>query len=76
VTPWFGIVVPQATPRPVVERISGALEAALATADVQQKLDIAGCEAKSAPLGQFADIVKADVAVWAGVARQAGLTAE
>src|SRR5882724_13425178 len=46
VTPWFGIAVPQGTPRPVVERISGALEGALATADVQQKLDIAGCEAK------------------------------
>jgi len=49
VTPWFGVVVPAATPQPIVERISKALEAALATADVQQKLDIAGCEPKSAP---------------------------
>ena len=32
VTPWFGIVVPAGTPQPVVERISKALEAALATA--------------------------------------------
>jgi len=62
VTPWFGVVVPAATPQPIVERISKALEAALATADVQQKLDIAGCEPKSAPLRQFADIIKADVA--------------
>ena len=52
VTPWFGVVVPAGTPQPIVERISKALEAALATPDVQQKLDVAGCEAKSAPLGR------------------------
>jgi tripartite-type tricarboxylate transporter receptor subunit TctC len=76
VTPWFGVVVPAGTPHPIVERISTALEAALATADVRQKLDVAGCEAKSAPLEQFAEIIKADVAVWARVVREAGITAD
>jgi tripartite-type tricarboxylate transporter receptor subunit TctC len=76
VTPWFGVVVPAATPQPIVERISKALEAALATADVQQKLDTAGCEPKSAPLQQFADIIKADVALWARVVKDAGITAD
>jgi tripartite-type tricarboxylate transporter receptor subunit TctC len=73
VTPWFGIVVPAGTPQPIVERISKALEAALATPDVQQKLDLAGCEAKSAPLKQFADIIKADVVLWAKVVKDAGI---
>src|ERR1700755_749063 len=50
VTPWFGIVVPKGTPQPIVERIDKALEAALATPDVQQRLDGAGCAGKSAPL--------------------------
>jgi tripartite-type tricarboxylate transporter receptor subunit TctC len=76
VTPWFGIVAPAATPQPVVARISKALEAALATAEVQQKLDVAGCEPKSAPLGAFADIIKSDVAVWAKVVKEAGITAD
>jgi tripartite-type tricarboxylate transporter receptor subunit TctC len=76
VTPWFGIVVPKATPQPVVERISKALETALATPDVQQKLDVAGCEAKSAPLQAFSDIIKADVGVWAKVVKEAGITAD
>lgn len=76
VTPWFGLVVPARTPQPVVERISKALEAALATPDVREKLDIAGCEVKSAPLAQFADIIKADVAVWARVVKEAGITAD
>jgi tripartite-type tricarboxylate transporter receptor subunit TctC len=60
----------------VVARISKALEAALATAEVQQKLDVAGCEPKSAPLGAFADIIKSDVAVWAKVVKEAGITAD
>ena len=76
VTPWFGIVVPSGTPQPIVDRISKALEAALATPEVQQKLDLAGCEAKSAPLKQFADIIKADVALWAKVVRDAGIPAD
>ena len=76
VTPWFGVVVPAATPQAIVERISKALEAALATADVQQKLDIAGCEPKSAARAQFADIIKSDVALWAKVVKDAGITAD
>jgi tripartite-type tricarboxylate transporter receptor subunit TctC len=76
VTPWFGIVVPKATPAAIVERIDKALEAALATADVREKLDIAGCQAQSAPLGQFSDLIKADVALWAKVVKEAGITAD
>jgi tripartite-type tricarboxylate transporter receptor subunit TctC len=76
VTPWFGIVVPAGTPQPIVDRISKALEAALATVDVQQKLDLAGCETKSAPLQQFADIIKSDIALWAKVVRDAGIPAD
>jgi tripartite-type tricarboxylate transporter receptor subunit TctC len=76
VTPWFGIVVPAGTPQPIVDRISKALEVALATPDVQQKLDLAGCEAKSAPLKQFADIIKADVGLWAKVVKDARIPAD
>jgi tripartite-type tricarboxylate transporter receptor subunit TctC len=76
VTPWFGIVVPKGTPQPIVERIDQALEAALATPEVRERLDTAGCEAKSAPLDAFAEIIKADVALWAKVVKEAGITAD
>jgi tripartite-type tricarboxylate transporter receptor subunit TctC len=76
VTPWFGIVVPAGTPEPIVDRISRALEAALANTEVRDKLDIAGCEPKSAPRAQFADIIKTDVAIWAKVVKDAGITAD
>jgi tripartite-type tricarboxylate transporter receptor subunit TctC len=76
VTPWFGVVVPATTPQGVVDRISAALETALASADVQQRLDTAGCEARSAPLAQFGTIIRDDVALWAKVVKEAGITTE
>jgi len=76
VTPWFGVVVPKGTPPPVVDQISKALEAALAAPEVKDKLDVAGCEARSAPKQAFADIIKADVGVWAKVVKEAGITAD
>jgi len=76
VTPWFGIVVPSKTPQPIVDKISRALEAALATAQVRERLDTAGCSAKSAPLGAFAAIIKSDIALWAKVVRDAGIPAD
>jgi tripartite-type tricarboxylate transporter receptor subunit TctC len=76
VTPWFGIVVPAGTPQPIVDRISKALEAALAAPEVREKLDLAGCAVKSAPLAQFADIIKSDIALWAKVVKDAGIPAD
>ena len=76
VTPWFGIVVPKGTPQPIIERIDKALEVALSTSEVREKLDRAGCEAKSVPLGAFADVIKADVELWAKVVEEAGITSD
>ena len=73
---WLGMLAPAGTPEPVVGRIGKTLEAALATPDVREKLDIAGCEPKSAPRAEFADIIKSDVALWAKVVKDAGMTAD
>jgi len=43
---------------------------------VREKLDTAGCEAKSAPLSAFADIIRSDVGLWARVVKEAGITAD
>ena len=76
VTPWFGIAVPSKTPQPIVIKISQALEAAVAAPEVREKLDLAGCAAKSAPLGEFAAIIKSDIALWAKVIKDAGIPAD
>ena len=73
VTPWFGIVVPRGTPEPIVERISKALDTALANPDVRQKLDLAGCPPRPASRAEFAGIIKDDIARWAKVVKDAGI---
>jgi len=73
VTPWFGIVVPKGTPEPTVDRISKALDTALANPDVQNKLDLAGCPPKPASRAEFTGIIKADIALWAKVVKDAGI---
>jgi len=76
VTPWFGIAVPAGTQKPIVDRISKALETAIATTQVRDRLDLAGCAAKSAPLAEFSDIIKSDIALWAKVVKDAGIPAD
>jgi tripartite-type tricarboxylate transporter receptor subunit TctC len=76
VTPWFGVVVPSKTPQPIVTKVSRALEAAVAAPEVREKLDLAGCSAKSAPLGEFAGIIRSDIALWAKVVKDAGIPAD
>jgi tripartite-type tricarboxylate transporter receptor subunit TctC len=76
VTPWFGIVVPSKTPPLIIAKISQALEAAVAAPAVREKLDLAGCSAKSTPLGEFAAVIKSDIALWAKVVKDAGIPAD
>jgi tripartite-type tricarboxylate transporter receptor subunit TctC len=76
VTPWFGIVVPSKTPALIIAKISQALETAVAAPEVRQKLDLAGCSAKSAPLAEFAAVIKSDIALWAKVVKDAGIPAD
>ncbi len=51
VTPWFGIVVTAGTPEPIVNRISQALEAALATARRSRKARPCGLRAEERAAG-------------------------
>jgi tripartite-type tricarboxylate transporter receptor subunit TctC len=41
---WNGILVPAKTPRPIVDRLHGAVEKVLALSDVQSKLRAQGVE--------------------------------
>lgn len=48
----------------------------MAAPGVREKLDLAGCTAKSASLGEFAGIIKSDIALWARVVKDAGIPAD
>ena len=74
---WFGFVAPARTPRPVVEKLHGALIKIPAQADVKERFDALGLEtmtmASSEAYGKF---LKDEIARWSKVAQSAGIKAQ
>lgn len=65
VSPWFGIVAPAKTPRPIVDRISAALHRAIKSKDLQQRLDGIGAVPIIGSTPQaFGNDLKNEVAYW------------
>jgi tripartite-type tricarboxylate transporter receptor subunit TctC len=71
-TTWFGIVAPAATPRPIVDRLNGAINAALASPEVADKIATEGGAALGGTPEQFADYLKSQIAAWAIAVRDSG----
>jgi tripartite-type tricarboxylate transporter receptor subunit TctC len=61
---WYGFHVPAGTPRAVIERLSAAVGAAAATAEVQGRLATAGGEAGFVGGADFEAFMKADAQRW------------
>ena len=75
-TNWFGLVVPAATPRELVNRLYGDVSKALAQSDVREKLQAMGADVIASTPDQFAAFMRAETAKWAKVVRQANIRAE
>ncbi len=76
-TTWFGLFAPVGTPDSAIERIASETQAVLALADVRERFVTVGLDA--APVmtpAAFATRVKADVAKWAKVVKEANIKAE
>ncbi|MDB5810449.1 MAG: hypothetical protein JWN94_2571 [Betaproteobacteria bacterium] len=73
---WHGIVVPAATPRPVVDKINAALNEALAAQDMKDKLALQGVEARGGTSAEFAAFLKSEIPKWTKVVRDSGAKPE
>ncbi|MET0509165.1 MAG: tripartite tricarboxylate transporter substrate binding protein [Burkholderiaceae bacterium] len=73
---WFGIAAPAGTPRPIVDKLNRQINEILALADVKEKFRDQGVEALGTTPEQFAAHVKEQMAKWAVVVRDAGVTPE
>jgi tripartite-type tricarboxylate transporter receptor subunit TctC len=72
---WFGILAPAATPRPIVERLNGAIVKGLAAPDAHKSLSRFGGEAGGSTPEQFAAHIRGEAAKWGKLIRQLGLRA-
>lgn len=74
---WQGLFVPTGTSREIVMRLHGAMGQVLKRPDVIERLGKAGLSVVASPTPQaFGELIKADTARWAKVAKQAGATVD
>ena len=71
-TPWYGIFAPAGTPRDVIATLHAAIERALDSKDVRDKLAAQGCEVMKGTPAQFAALVRDDLPKWAKIVRESG----
>ena len=71
---WFGLAAPKGTPRPVIDKLSVALEKTLAMPDVQQALAKQGFTAMEMGPEEFGKFYAAEASKWAKVVSAVGLS--
>jgi tripartite-type tricarboxylate transporter receptor subunit TctC len=70
---WYGLMVPAATPRAVVDRLQTEVNAVLADADVRQKLLAQGLEPRGGTAAEFGAFIADETRKWTEVIRKAGI---
>ncbi len=76
VTSWYGLVVPRATPAPVVEAITAASERVLRASENAPALAAQGLDILCEPPAVFTARLRRETTLWAQVIRERGITAE
>ena len=73
VTSWNGLAAPAATPADIVERLSKAVNEAVASPDVKSAVAGFGMEARGSTTAELQARIKSDVQKWADVIDKAGI---
>ncbi|MDB5381177.1 MAG: Tripartite-type tricarboxylate transporter, receptor component TctC [Rhodospirillales bacterium] len=73
---WFALFTPRDIPAPVAERLNAAINAALATPALRERLDGMGFAPAPMTRADFATYLRAEVQKWAEVVRTSGSTVD
>ena len=68
---WYGFLAPIATPKPVIERLHGEIQKALATAEVRERIASVGGEVTPGSTADFAMLIKNERARYEKLVREA-----
>jgi tripartite-type tricarboxylate transporter receptor subunit TctC len=69
---WNGVLVPAATPKPIVQRLNGEINAILADRGVKSTLNAQGFELIGGTPEAFAQLIKSESEKWAPVIKKTG----
>jgi len=61
---WLGLAAPAATPRPIIDRLNAALQAALAVPEVRARLEQIGGEVRGGTPQEMRDLMVSEIALW------------
>ena len=75
-TSWYGILVPAATPAPVVEKLAQAIRKSLQRKDFQDKLLAQGVQPATGGAAEFKSYMTTELHKWADIIAKAKITAE
>jgi tripartite-type tricarboxylate transporter receptor subunit TctC len=70
---WYGLLVPAATPKPIIDRLNRETAKALGSPDVREKLLAQGAEPMPGTPEAFGAFMQDEMAKWAPVVKQAGV---
>ena len=73
---WHGVAFPAGTPPSIVEKLSAAIQRAMATTEMQDKYATGGSRATAMTPQQFAAFIKEDTERWAPAIRASGAKVE
>lgn len=75
-TPWYGLVTPKGAPQHVIDRLNGAVIAAMQSRDMQEKIARVGYEPEGSTPQQLAEHIKAELARYAKLIKVIGFKEE
>lgn len=75
-TTWYGVLAPDGTPRPIIERLNKETRAVLQEPGMKAQLALQGVVTTSMTPEQFGSFVKSEVAKWAKVVQETGAKPE
>src|SRR5215475_7360544 len=72
----WGLAAPAGTPPAIIDKLNHALNAALATDEVRQRLALEGAEAQPTTPEDYAAIIDREVTMWSDLVKAAGIKPE
>ena len=75
-TPWFSVVAPAGTPRPIIDRLNQVLMAFINRPDIQDKMNALAITPWTSTPDELAQFIPAEIEKWAQVVKDAGITPE
>lgn len=72
----WGLAAPAGTPRTVVDKVNRALNAALTSDEVRQRLSLEGAEPQLTTPEEYAAIIERELTMWSDLVKAVGIKAE